>query len=273
MNDIPPLFKSVYGPVKSWRFGRSLGIDAIGYHSTCSFNCVYCQLGDIQQKTIQRRVYVSTEQIRQELDEVRSLFPIDVVTLSGSGEPTLALNLGDILACVREYASCPAVVLTNGSLLRERAVRSALQLADQVVVKLDAISDQQLQHVNRVAKGVNWTLTLAGIKVFAEEYLGNLAIQTMILKPWSPNVRARYIQILHDLMPDEVQLNVPTRPRLLPRRLEARENQVVGLKQRSAFQNLHCVSSQVLQDFAHEIETETGIPTRYPLTSMVLSSC
>ncbi|MEM9006421.1 MAG: radical SAM protein [Cyanobacteria bacterium P01_F01_bin.86] len=263
MNDIPHLFKSVYGPVKSWRFGRSLGIDAIGRESTCSFNCVYCQLGDIQQKTTQRRVYVSTEQIKQELDEVSSRFPIDVVTLSGSGEPTLALNLGDILTCVREYAKCPAVVLTNGSLLRDRAVRSALQLADQVVVKLDAISDPQLQRINRVATGVNWTLTLAGLKVFAEEYLGHLAMQTMILKPWSPDMRTRYVRILQDLMPDEVQLNVPTRPRMLTRQLEARENQVVKLETRPG-QNLHCVNSAILQEFAHEIETETGIPTKYP---------
>ncbi|MGK7944070.1 MAG: radical SAM protein, partial [Microcystaceae cyanobacterium] len=39
-------FLTVYGPVTSWRYGRSLGIDPIGSLSTCSFNCVYCQLGE-----------------------------------------------------------------------------------------------------------------------------------------------------------------------------------------------------------------------------------
>ncbi|MEK6624776.1 MAG: radical SAM protein, partial [Bdellovibrionota bacterium] len=35
--------QTVYGPVKSWRFGQSLGIDPIFHVSTCSFNCIYCQ--------------------------------------------------------------------------------------------------------------------------------------------------------------------------------------------------------------------------------------
>jgi len=56
-------FTAVYGPVSSWRYGRSLGIDPIGCVSTCSFNCVYCQLGEIEHKTSTRAIYVPTEQI------------------------------------------------------------------------------------------------------------------------------------------------------------------------------------------------------------------
>lgn len=36
---------TVYGPVPSWRFGRSLGIDVIAPPTKCTFNCIYCQLG------------------------------------------------------------------------------------------------------------------------------------------------------------------------------------------------------------------------------------
>lgn len=265
MNHTTPLFKSIYGPVESWRFGRSLGIDVIGTQSACSFNCVYCQLGDIEQKTTQRRVYVSTDCIKQELDALDADMPIDVVTLSGSGEPTLALNLAEILACIREQTNWPLVVLTNGSLLKDRAVRSALQLAHQVVVKLDAVSHLQLQRVNRMAAGVNWALTVAGIKIFSEEYLGHLAIQTMLLKPWSVDEKNRYIEILQDLMPDEVQLNIPSRPRVLGRRLEARENQVVK-PEPDALRTLNCISKDILQGFATDIEIATGILTRYPLS-------
>ena len=267
MNHTSPLFKSVYGPVESWRFGRSLGIDVIGSHSTCSFSCVYCQLGDIEHKTTQRQVYVSTDRIKQELDELDSHVPIDVVTLSGSGEPTLALNLDEILACIREQTRWPLVVLTNGSLLKDRAVRSALQLANQVVIKLDAVSHHQLQRINRITNGVNWTLTLAGIKAFSEEYLGHLAVQTMLLKPWSADEKAQYIQILQDLMPDEVQLNVPSRPRVLTHQLEARENQVISSESHT-LHSLSCVSADILQGFAAEIETATGILTRYPFAKV-----
>ncbi|MFS8120407.1 MAG: hypothetical protein ACMG55_18255, partial [Microcoleus sp.] len=52
---------SVYGPVQSWRFGRSLGIDPIGPDSSCSFNCVYCQLGEIEHQSCNRQIFVPTQ--------------------------------------------------------------------------------------------------------------------------------------------------------------------------------------------------------------------
>jgi wyosine [tRNA(Phe)-imidazoG37] synthetase (radical SAM superfamily) len=76
-------FISVYGPVQSWRFGRSLGIDPIGPISTCSFNCVYCQLGEIEVCTAERQIFIPTEQIIQDL-QAFAPWEVDVVTLSGS---------------------------------------------------------------------------------------------------------------------------------------------------------------------------------------------
>jgi wyosine [tRNA(Phe)-imidazoG37] synthetase (radical SAM superfamily) len=166
----------VYGPVQSWRFGRSLGIDPIGSVSTCSFNCAYCQLGKIQQVTATRQVFVPTSQI---FDELRAIAPyehIDVVTLSGSGEPTLALNLDKILAIVKKVTKLPTVVLTNSTLLHDASVRSALQLADTVAAKLDAISLNQLQQINRPPETINLPGIVAGIEQFRQEYQGHLAI-------------------------------------------------------------------------------------------------
>ncbi|MEL6322210.1 MAG: radical SAM protein [Cyanobacteria bacterium J06626_14] len=264
MKHTSSVFESLYGPVQSWRFGRSLGIDPIGTCSTCSFSCAYCQLGNIQKKTSQRQVFVSTDQIAQEIAEFDFLEPMDVVTLSGSGEPTLAQNLGDLLACIKDRVDCPVVVLTNGTLLGNLAVRFALQSADQVVVKLDAVSDDQLQRINRPTSNINVTSILEGIRIFSEQYRGHFAIQTMLLKPWSLEEQARYLRIIQNLMPDEVQLNVPSRPRVLMRQLEARGNQRLPLES-DAYRQLACVSTTTLQDFAEEIETYTGIPARYPL--------
>src|SRR5438445_7291041 len=83
---------SIYGPVESWRVGKSLGVDLLLQTSICSFNCIYCQLGDIQQKTIERQIYVSTEQVARDLRQSH-WEEADIITLSGNGEPTLALNL------------------------------------------------------------------------------------------------------------------------------------------------------------------------------------
>ena len=257
-------FEPIYGPVKSWRFGCSLGIDPIGPLATCSFNCVYCQLGNIPQRTIQRQIFVKTDQIQQALENWDLLMPLDVITLSGNGEPTLALNLDEIIACAKEYLDKPVVVLTNASLLSNRAVRADLKFADQVVVKLDAISDQQLHNVNRPVTDIGIMSIIEGIIQFSEEYSGELAIRTMLLAPWPSECQARYIELIQEIIPDEVQLNVPSRPRMLTRQLEARGNQVKTLASHE-FQKLSCVDTKILQDFATQIETYAGISTSYPM--------
>ncbi|MGB7249603.1 MAG: radical SAM protein, partial [Phormidesmis sp.] len=258
-------FDPVYGPVTSWRFGRSLGIDPIGPISTCPFNCVYCQLGNIQCQTTQRQVFVSTDLIGRSLKRIDPTI-VDVVTLSGSGEPTLALNLADIITCAKAQLDRPVIVLTSGALLGNELVRSALQLADRVAVKLDALSDQMLQGVNRPTAELNWASIVAGIKDFSESYQGELALQTMLLSPWDAGKRDHYIKLVQDIMPDEVQLNTPSRPRVRVRQLAARGNHNLNLAP-SHLQSLRHVSTEALQSFAAEIEHCLGIPTRYPVLS------
>jgi len=91
---------TVYGPVDSWRVGRSLGVDLLCDTSVCSFRCVYCQLGAINLHTSERRVYVKTERVLADLEASRWR-EADVITLSGSGEPTLAANLGEVIRASR----------------------------------------------------------------------------------------------------------------------------------------------------------------------------
>jgi len=71
-----------------------------------------------------------------------------------------------------------------------------LRIADTVATKLDAISSNQLQQVNRCVETINLTTLVAGIEQFRREYPGHLAIQTMVLSPWTPENVMDYIQIL-----------------------------------------------------------------------------
>jgi wyosine [tRNA(Phe)-imidazoG37] synthetase (radical SAM superfamily) len=254
----PPL-SSVYGPVPSWRFRRSLGIDPIGPVSTCPFNCAYCQLGEIQRQTLERQVFIPTEQIRRDL-QAFAPWDVDVVTLSGSGEPTLALNLAAILSAAREITGRPVAVLTNSTLLGNAGVRQALGQADIVAAKLDAVSDEQLRRINRPVAGLDWAGIWAGLEQFRREWQGKLAIQTMLLSPWPPEDQARYARLMQQLQPDEIQLNTPTRPRPLERQLETRGAR--GLSRPYPVQILKSVSREVLQEWAGNIEAETGIPVR-----------
>ncbi|MCA9799463.1 MAG: radical SAM protein [Cyanobacteria bacterium HKST-UBA04] len=217
-----PTVSTVYGPVRSWRFGASLGIDVIRDTSTCSFNCIYCQLGDIQKKTNSRQLFVPTDTIMADLAPV-NWNEVDVITLSGSGEPTLATNLGEVIAGLKARTQKPITVLTNGTLLNDPAVVADLQQADTVAIKLDAATQETLQQINRPVDGITLESIVAGAAAFRKQYPGKLCIQTMFM----PANRAE-LEGLADLIkaihPDEVQLNTPKRPYPLAWHVESRGN-------------------------------------------------
>ncbi len=206
-----PASSTVYGPVKSWRLGQSLGIDLLFQSSICSFRCVYCQLGKITVSTAQRQVWVSTERVMADLER-SDWQSADVVTFSGNGEPTLALNLGECIQAVKQRTGKDVVVLTNATLLGDPAVRADLGLADRVYAKLDAASNKMLEIIDHPVEAVGGVEAIvAGLEALRAEYRGILAIQTMVM----PN-NVREIEALCDIYnrigPDEIQLNTPLRP-------------------------------------------------------------
>lgn len=201
---------SVYGPVHSWRVGWSLGVDLIRDISVCSFNCVYCQLGAIQRVTMERGLWVSTEQVAKDFRDSRWR-EADIVTHSGSGEPTLALNLGEAAAAIRAIAPIPQLVLTNGTLLHLPEVRRDLMAMDRVFVKLDAGTEGGFERVNRPAPGVTLESVIENAVEFRREYPGFLGVQVMLMRR-DPRELEGIAEALSRIRPDEAQLNTPTRP-------------------------------------------------------------
>ncbi len=251
-------FRSVYGPVKSWRYGRSLGIDPIGKTSTCSFNCVYCQLGEIETKTATRQVFIPTTKIIADL-QTFNLDDLDVITISGSGEPTLAFNLGEIIVAIKEITDKPVIVLTNGTLLSDPEVRKQLSLADRVAVKLDGVSEGMVQRIDRPVAGIELKNILAGIKTFRQGFPGFMGIQTMILTPWDDNKKRAYIDAIESISPDEVQLNTPSRPKPLKHQLEGRGNHSSAAERSYPVITFRQVDPQFIKTFGNEITSLTGI--------------
>ncbi len=205
--------KTIYGPVLSWRFGKSLGIDIIFEISTCSFNCIYCQLGQIQKVTLERKVYVSTEKIIDDLKEfLNQNIEFDVITFSGSGEPTLAENLGEAAAEIKKL--CPnksLQVLTNSTMLLMPEVQENLKIMDRVICKLDAATDKTLRQINRPAEGISLENIVEGIKSFKKSFKGILDIQMMFM-PLNLSQIDDLANLLKEIQPANVQLNTPLRP-------------------------------------------------------------
>lgn len=201
----------IYGPVPSWRLGRSLGIDLLSTGSkTCSFDCIYCQLGKTVHPLTERRQFVSLGRLATELERVKDI-AADYTTFSGVGEPTLASNLGEAIELVRSILGLPVAVLTNSSLMTREDVRHELSLADVVVAKLDAPNNELLQQINRPVIECTYNEIVRAIMLFREEYQGKLALQIMFVE-LNKDYAVEIARIAEQFSADEIQCNTPLRP-------------------------------------------------------------
>jgi wyosine [tRNA(Phe)-imidazoG37] synthetase (radical SAM superfamily) len=207
--------KYLYGPVASWRLGRSLGVDILSTAGkTCSFDCVYCQLGRTVTNATKRRVYVATEAIAREIAAIAPSIEesTDVVTFAGMGEPTLGANLGEVVDVIRRHCRKPIAILTNAALISDEQVREELKKLDIVVAKLDAPDQTSFEKVNRpVSAEIKLDEIIAGLKLFRREYKGRLCLQLMFVEA-NKAYGAELARIANEIQPDEVQLNTPLRP-------------------------------------------------------------
>lgn len=210
----PSSTSHVFGPVPSRRLGRSLGLDIIP-HKTCTFDCVYCQVGRTTERTVEQAVHVPrarvVEEVRCKLEGGASP---DVITLAGSGEPTLHVELGEIISDIKQFTSVPVVVLTNGSLFHDRGVRSACCKADIVLPSLDAGDEDTYRQINRPHESVSFDTLVEGLVAFRKEFSGQIWLEVFFLE--GINTDADQVQriraIVDRIQPDKVHLNTAVRP-------------------------------------------------------------
>jgi wyosine [tRNA(Phe)-imidazoG37] synthetase (radical SAM superfamily) len=208
--------KYVFGPVPSRRLGQSLGVDTIPL-KTCNWNCVYCQLGRSQPLTNTRLTYFPPDEILKEVEkslESHESGEIDWVTFVGSGEPTLHSDIGWLIRQVKEISNLPVAVITNGALLYLPEVRQDLIAADAVLPSLDAGTVELYRQINRPYPEITFERLLSGLKSFQRDYGGKLWIEVMLLRDLNDTEGALgdIAEAINQIGPDEVHINLPTRP-------------------------------------------------------------
>jgi len=205
--------KYVFGPVPSRRLGLSLGVDLIP-PKTCSYDCLYCQIGKTTCKVTEPSAYVPGEAVIAELDETLARVKPDYVTFSGSGEPTLHVELGRIIANVKGRTGVKVAVLTNGSLLYRPEVRERLLKADRVMPTLSTVKEETFRLIHQPHDDLSASRVIEGLKSFRKSYRGQLFIEVMLLAGF--NDRDEEIealrQVILEIAPDRVQLNTVVRP-------------------------------------------------------------
>jgi wyosine [tRNA(Phe)-imidazoG37] synthetase (radical SAM superfamily) len=204
----------LFGPVPSRRLGRSLGVDLIP-PKTCPYHCIYCEVGPTTCQTRERFSY-QTEAIIEELANYLKDPGVkpDVITLAGSGEPTLNQGLGRIIREIKAMSQIPVAVLTNGALLHLPEVRRELAAADLVLPSLDAAREETYRAINRPLPELSLASLLEGLTAFRREYRGRLWLEVMLLKGLNDTEAelAPLRRAIEEIAPDRVQLNTAVRP-------------------------------------------------------------
>ncbi len=202
----------VFGPVPSRRLGRSLGVDLVPM-KTCSFDCIYCQLGRTSELTVSRREYVPLDRVISDLRGALERRP-DYITLSGSGEPTLYARLGELITRIKQITDIPVAVLTNGSLLWQPEVRRELAAADLLVPSLDAGDTAIFETVNRPHRSIDFAAVVDGLVRMREEFRGHFWLEVFLLNGFTglPGQIASLVEQVRRIEPERVQLNTVCRP-------------------------------------------------------------
>ncbi len=206
----------IFGPVPSRRLGLSLGVDLLNCKS-CNFNCVYCELGKTFKYTDKRQVFVKTQDI---IEEVKGFLATggkaDYITFSGSGEPTLALNLGESILEVKKLTQTPVALITNGSFFYDEKVREDANKADVVLPSFDAADEETFIKINRPHKSFEFKRFLDGFIAFCNEYKGKIWVEVMIVKGINDSEKQILkLKSLFDRLPviEKIQLNTVVRSR------------------------------------------------------------
>jgi wyosine [tRNA(Phe)-imidazoG37] synthetase (radical SAM superfamily) len=206
------LDRCIYGPVPSRRLGRSLGVDLVPF-KTCTYDCIYCQLGRTTRQTIRRRRWLETAEVVGRVREKLDTDPA-VIAMAGSGEPTLHAGLGEVIDGIKALTEVPVAVITNGSLLGLPAVQRELAAADVVLPSLDAADAEMYRVVNRPHPGLSFTHLIEGMAAFRRGFAGEIWLEVMLLDGLSGT--DEHVEQLASLAariePDRVQLNTVVRP-------------------------------------------------------------
>jgi wyosine [tRNA(Phe)-imidazoG37] synthetase (radical SAM superfamily) len=206
-----------FGPVPSRRLGKSLGVNNIIAPKTCSFDCVYCQVGRTMRKSIKRVTFFEPDVIYKNVEQHLSLLKPeshpDYITIVSNGEPTLDINLGKTIKLLKR-TGIPVAVITNASLLIYDSVKEDLHQADWISLKVDAAINDTWCIINRPDKKLDFEEHLKSIILFAGEYKGILHTESMIVDGVNDSSEhfTRLTEIIKKTDPHKAYLSIPVRP-------------------------------------------------------------
>lgn len=206
--------RRVYGPVPSRRLGLSLGVDLVP-KKTCCYDCIYCQVGKTTRLIANREDFYPVEVVLADVRAALEPGPRpDVITLAGSGDPTLYRPLGELIDGLHELADIPVVLLTNGALLFDPRIAEAALKADILAPSLDAGDARTFAKINRPHASIGFADMLRGLQEVCEKHPGRVRMEVMLVAGQNDSDESiqRIAGQLGPIRADSIDINTPVRP-------------------------------------------------------------
>ena len=253
----------IFGPVPSRRLGRSLGVDLVPF-KTCTYDCIYCQLGRTTHKTTERKEWVSLDEVIESLKSHLSSNP-DYITLSGSGEPTLYSRIRELIDKIKTVTNIPVAVLTNGSLFFLPDVRHDVMQADLVIPSLDAGNASTFEYINRPHTDIIFDKMLKGLVDLRNEYKGQYWLEVFILSGVTSVEQEiqKLSECIRHISPDRVQVNTVTRPPTESYALSVPKDRLKYIAAQLA------ENAEVIADYQHVHDQENFTATRADILELL----
>jgi wyosine [tRNA(Phe)-imidazoG37] synthetase (radical SAM superfamily) len=203
----------VFGPVPSRRLGLSLGVDLIPA-KTCTYDCLYCQVGRTTQKTVLTNAFVPIQEVIDELKKRLEIFTPDAVTLSGSGEPTLYSKIDQVIAAIKRITDTKIAILTNGSLFGQGVVRRRVAGADIIMPTLTTAFEETFRTIHRSHPELHLKSIIGGLKRLRQMYNGQIFLEVFLLAQINDSQKELegLKKVIDEISPDKIQLNTVVRP-------------------------------------------------------------
>ena len=207
------MYKHVFGPVPSRRLGISLGVDLV-LSKSCNLNCIFCECGATKKIQLERQRFKDMNEILNEIQSVLKDIKPDYITFSGSGEPTLSLDLGNISKAIKEDLKYKGKIclITNSLLLANEEVIKELEYIDLIVPTLNTLKQDIFEKIVRPDYKTSVEEIKKGfINLNNSNYKGKIWIEIFILENINDS-EENFIEIANflnseNIRYDKIQLN------------------------------------------------------------------
>ena len=207
------MYKHVFGPVPSRRLGISLGVDLV-LSKSCNLNCIFCECGATKKIQLERQRFKDMNEILNEIQSVLKDIKPDYITFSGSGEPTLSLDLGNISKAIKGDLKYKGKIclITNSLLLANQEVIKELEYIDLIVPTLNTLKQDIFEKIVRPDYRTSVDEIKKGfINLNNSNYKGKIWIEIFILENINDS-EENFIEIANflnseNIRYDKIQLN------------------------------------------------------------------